>query len=60
MDRKAIRKNKRAVTIQNKGERPRPLPLFLPMTAARPLVRPLGGFLGVGSVGVLPRVLKRS
>ena len=51
MDKKAIRKNKRAVTIQNKGERPRPLPLFLPITAARPLVRPLGGFLGVGSVG---------
>lgn len=55
MKKKAIRKNKRAVTIQNKGERPRPLPLFLRIIAARPLVRPLGGFCGVGSVRVLPR-----
>ena len=54
MDKKAIRKNKKAVTIQNKGERPRPLPLFLPITAARPLVRPLGGFYGAGSAGILP------
>ena len=60
MDKKAIRKNKKEVLIQNKGERPRPLPLFLPITVARPLVRPLGGFLGVGSVGALPRALKRS
>ena len=50
MDKKAIRKNKRAVTIQNKGERPRPLPLFLPIAAARPLVRPPDGVCDVGSV----------
>ena len=55
MDKKAIRKNKKEVLIQNKGERPRPLPLFLPTAAARPLVGPLGGFCGVGSAGVLPR-----
>ena len=55
MDKKAIRKNKRAVTIQDKGERPRPLPPFLPIATARPLVGPLDGVCGVGGIGIFSR-----